>query len=49
MAEIMEKIFSKLNNSQADAVRQTEGPVLILAGGGSGKKKTNVSRLAFLF
>ena len=48
MAEIMEKIFSKLNNSQADAVRQTEGPVLILAGAGSGKTTTIVSRLAYL-
>ncbi|DAB28561.1 MAG: ATP-dependent DNA helicase [Sulfurimonas sp. RIFOXYD12_FULL_33_39] len=44
----MEKIFSKLNNSQADAVRQTEGPVLILAGAGSGKTTTIVSRLAYL-
>ena len=44
----MEKIFSKLNESQASAVRQTEGPVLILAGAGSGKTTTIVSRLAYL-
>ncbi|MDY0116161.1 MAG: 3'-5' exonuclease [Sulfurimonadaceae bacterium] len=44
----MEKIFAKLNKSQADAVRQTEGPVLILAGAGSGKTTTIVSRLAYL-
>ncbi|MDQ1268162.1 MAG: ATP-dependent helicase UvrD/PcrA [Campylobacterota bacterium] len=44
----MEKIFKKLNDSQADAVRQTEGPVLILAGAGSGKTTTIVSRLAYL-
>ncbi|MDO8453716.1 MAG: UvrD-helicase domain-containing protein, partial [Sulfurimonas sp.] len=44
----MEKIFKKLNEEQAKAVRQTEGPVLILAGAGSGKTTTIVSRLAYL-
>jgi len=44
----MEKIFEKLNESQAGAVKQTEGPVLILAGAGSGKTTTVVSRLAYL-
>ena len=44
----MEKIFGKLNESQSDAVKQTEGPVLILAGAGSGKTTTIVSRLAYL-
>ncbi len=44
----MEKIFEKLNDEQSDAVRQTEGPVLILAGAGSGKTTTVVSRLAYL-
>jgi len=44
----MEKIFTKLNESQSGAVRQTEGPVLILAGAGSGKTTTIVSRLAYL-
>jgi DNA helicase-2/ATP-dependent DNA helicase PcrA len=44
----MEKIFAKLNKSQSEAVRQTEGPVLILAGAGSGKTTTIVSRLAYL-
>lgn len=44
----MEKIFDRLNDSQAGAVRQTEGPVLILAGAGSGKTTTIVSRLAYL-
>jgi len=44
----MEKIFNKLNKSQADAVRQSEGPVLILAGAGSGKTTTIISRLSYL-
>ncbi|MEN4046433.1 UvrD-helicase domain-containing protein [Sulfurimonas sp. NWX367] len=44
----MEKIFNHLNESQAAAVKQTEGPVLILAGAGSGKTTTIISRLAYL-
>jgi DNA helicase-2/ATP-dependent DNA helicase PcrA len=44
----MEKIFNRLNESQSNAVRQTEGPVLILAGAGSGKTTTIISRLAYL-
>jgi DNA helicase-2/ATP-dependent DNA helicase PcrA len=44
----MEKIFNRLNESQANAVKQTEGPVLILAGAGSGKTTTIISRLAYL-
>ena len=44
----MEKIFNRLNESQSNAVKQTEGPVLILAGAGSGKTTTIISRLAYL-
>jgi len=44
----MEKIFNRLNESQASAVKNTEGPVLILAGAGSGKTTTIISRLAYL-
>ncbi|MCF6330095.1 MAG: UvrD-helicase domain-containing protein [Sulfurimonas sp.] len=44
----MEKIFAKLNDEQSEAVKQTEGPVLILAGAGSGKTTTIISRLAYL-
>ena len=44
----MEKIFKNLNESQVGAVKNTEGPVLILAGAGSGKTTTIISRLAYL-
>jgi DNA helicase II / ATP-dependent DNA helicase PcrA len=44
----MEHIFKNLNEIQAEAVRRTEGPLLILAGAGSGKTTTITSRLAYL-
>ena len=43
----MKKIFEKLNEAQSLAVKQHDGPVLILAGAGSGKTTTIVSRLAY--
>ncbi len=45
---MIDKIFAKLNDSQKEAVKQFEGPVLILAGAGSGKTTTIVSRLAYI-
>ncbi|WP_345975302.1 UvrD-helicase domain-containing protein [Sulfurimonas sp. HSL3-7] len=44
----MDKIFNNLNESQSSAVKQIDGPLLILAGAGSGKTKTITSRLAYL-
>ena len=44
----MDNIFKRLNSSQSKAVKTIDGPVLILAGAGSGKTTTIVSRLAYL-
>ncbi len=44
----MEDIFQDLNEAQREAVKKIDGPMLILAGAGSGKTKTITSRLAYL-
>jgi len=44
----MTEIFTNLNEAQSEAVKKIDGPMLILAGAGSGKTKTIISRLAYL-
>ena len=46
--QIIEKEFDRMNDKQLEAVLSTEGPLLVLAGAGSGKTTVLVNRVANL-
>lgn len=41
-------ILDRLNDKQREAAMQLDGPLLILAGAGSGKTSTMTSRIAYM-
>ena len=44
----MQNIFDQLNPAQLEAVTHINGPLLVIAGAGSGKTRVLTSRIAYL-
>ena len=48
VSEGMQTVFDRMNPAQKEAMTHTEGPLLIMAGAGSGKTRVLTSRIAYL-